>query len=185
MTEQIQSAPMTRREVPRGANYSIEPLLAEQLPKLRREAARLCASRDDAEDLVQETIARVWALFSSFEPIGSPSSWLPAKLRAAFRDQRRNRRRLRLEEDTWFHALPAASPEIARWRVLDGAGIDEAMKCLKDDLRPIMELRVLHGLSYGEIGQLLGLPTGTVGTRLMRARRIVREALEVPEPDEA
>lgn len=152
-------------------------LLTEHLPALRTWASKVCRSTADMEDLVQDTAARALAALASHEHRGHTLAWLFAIMRSAYVDQKRRRRiRARLAPQVRLHALLAV-PQ-------DGADRDAserlhaAMQSLDDVLRPILEMHLVEERSYQEIALRLDLPVGTVGTRLMRAKQLVRTALE-------
>ena len=160
-------------------NQKSNLLLTEHLPALRTWASQVCRSTADAEDLVQDTAARALAALASYEPRGHPAAWLFAIMRSAYVDQKRRRRmRARLAPQVRLHALLALREESADRD--DSERLHAAMQALDDALRPILELHFVEERSYQEIALRLDLPVGTVGTRLMRAKRLVRTALEAP-----
>ena len=152
-------------------------LLTEHLPALRTWAAQLCRSTVDAEDLVQDTAARAWTALASRDPRVHPASWLFLIMRSAYVDQKRRRRiRAQLEPEVRLHVLLALPQESADCDASDR--LHAAMQSLNDLLRSTLEMRLVEERSYQEIALQLGLPVGTVGTRLMRAKQLVRMALE-------
>ena len=152
-------------------------LLTEHLPALRTWAGQLCRSPVDAEDLVQDTAVRALAALARGEPQGHPAAWLFLIMRSAYVDQKRRRRiRAQLEGQVRMHALLAIPEESADCDASDR--LHAAMQSLNDLLRSTLEMRLVEERSYQEIGLLLDLPVATVGTRLMRAKRLVRTALE-------
>lgn len=152
-------------------------LLTKHLPVLRAWAGQLCRSTADADDLVQDTAARALAALPSYEHRGHPTAWLFVIMRSAYVDQKRRRRiRAQLEPEVRLHALLAIPHESADRDASER--LHRAMQSLDDLLRLPLEMHLVEERSYQEIALRLDLPVGTVGTRLMRAKRLVRMALE-------
>lgn len=155
------------------------------LPDLRRSARRLSRSGEDADDLVQDTLLRVWARLAMARE--RPKDQAPiTDLRAYAFATLRNCARTR-----GAGVLPAASepldaPEAAEALPDDRANTEEhlavteamaALDALPEDQRALLRLRVLDGLSYAEIAARTGLPMGTITSRLSRGRRALRRSL--------
>ena len=158
-------------------NQKSNVLLTEHLSALRTWASQVCRSTADAEDLVQDTAARALAGLASHEVRGHPAAWLFTIMRSAYVDQKRRRRiRAQLAPQVRLHALLALREESADRDA--SQRLHAAMQALDDVLRPILEMHLVEERSYQEIALRLDLPVGTVGTRLMRAKRLVRAALE-------
>ena len=153
--------------------------LGDHLDRLYRAAWALCGSREDAEDLVQETYARLLArprLLRNDDDLG----YLLRALRNTFLNQRRSAgRRLRpepLTEQIDLVADPhARRPDAA----LEAAELFAAVASLPDDFRDVLVAVDVAGLSYKEAARALRIREGTVMSRLYRARqqvvRLVRE----------
>ena len=145
--------------------------LADHLDRLYRAARALCDSREDAEDLVQETYARV---LSKRRVIGSDSDALPyllSVLRNTFVSSLRTRSRrpqtAPLEEAEPRLAAPAsASPTAA----LTAREVLAAIAALPGHQRDVVAAVDVAGLSYAEAADSLGVPAGTVMSRLHRGR---------------
>jgi RNA polymerase sigma-70 factor (ECF subfamily) len=152
------------------------------MPDLRRAARRLTRSTADADDLVQETLLRVWsrmAMVQRGQHDGTPVLDLRAYAFTTLRNCARTRppgppQTANGAPDT--RADPGADPEA---RALATEAL-RALSALPDDQRRLMRLRALDGLSYSEIAAETGLPMGTVTSRLARGRRALRAALELP-----
>jgi RNA polymerase sigma-70 factor (ECF subfamily) len=155
--------------------------LGDHIDRLFRAAWALCGSREDAEDLVQETYARVLArprLLRNEDDLG----YLLRALRNTFLNQRRTEsRRLRsdpLPDD--LDLVPdsrALQPEAA----LDAAQLFAAVAALPGDFRDVLVAVDIAGLSYKEAARALRVREGTVMSRLYRARREVIRVVG-PEP---
>jgi RNA polymerase sigma-70 factor, ECF subfamily len=147
--------------------------LGDHLDRLYRAAWALCGSREDAEDLVQETYARVLArprLLRHDDDLG----YLLRALRNTFLTQKQTeRRRLRpdpLPEQLDLVADPGArEPQAA----LEAGELYAAIAALPDDFRDVLVAVDVTGLSYKEAARALRIREGTVMSRLYRARRQV------------
>jgi RNA polymerase sigma-70 factor (ECF subfamily) len=142
-------------------------------------AFRLTGNQDDAADLVQEVLIRVRRGLASYRP-GSMEGWLSRISTNVFLDEVRRRRRRPLESlpDDADRVLPsAASAEDALNAQVLSADIQAALLRLPDEFRAAVVLCDVAGLPYGDIGSALGVPIGTVRSRIHRGRALLREAL--------
>lgn len=152
-------------------------LILEQVPYLRRYARALTREADAAEDLVQDCLARAIDRLHMWRPGSNMRSWLFAILHNHFVNTvRRSGRRPDGVALTPAHdALRATPPEQeSRHAVRD---IDRAVAMLSDEQRDVVLLIGLEGLSYEEAADILGVPVGTVMSRLSRGRKRLREIL--------
>src|SRR3954469_7081246 len=150
----------------------------DHIDRLFRAAWALCGSREDAEDLVQETYARVLAkprFLRSEDDLG----YLLRTLRNTFLNQKRTEsRRLRTAP------LPDEPDVVADPRAIDPASAIEtsdvyaAVAPLPADYRDVLVAVDVTGLSYKEAARALRIPEGTVMSRLYRARQQVVRPLE-------
>ncbi len=152
--------------------------LGDHLDRLYRAAWALAGSREDAEDLVQETYARVLSrprLLRNEDDLG----YLLGALRNTFLTQKRTeRRRLRPEPlPDQLDLVPdphARQPEDA----LEAGELYAAVAALPDDFRDVLVAVDVTGLSYKEAARVLRIREGTVMSRLYRARQQVVRRLE-------
>lgn len=142
-------------------------------------AYRLTGSREDAEDLVQEVLLRVRRGLETYQP-GSMEGWLSRIATNAFLDDvRRKKRRpedLLPEEPEWVLPPTSGADETLAAEVLPD-DIQDALRALPEDFRAAVVLCDVVGLSYLEIGESLGVPVGTVRSRIHRGRAMLRRAL--------
>jgi RNA polymerase sigma-70 factor (ECF subfamily) len=151
--------------------------LGDHIDRLYRTACALTGSRPAADDLVQETYARVLSkprLLKNDDDIG----YLVRTMRNVFYDQRRQASR---------RATDPADPQDLERIERGGAGPAEAaeqrellafISALPEDFRDVLVAVDVAGLSYKETSKLLGVPEGTVMSRLYRARKRVVAAYE-------
>jgi RNA polymerase sigma-70 factor, ECF subfamily len=159
---------------PRPMERTLDPArLGDHLDRLYRSAWALTGSREDAEDLVQETYARVLArprLLRNEDDLG----YLLRALRNTFFSRlKTERRRLRpgpLPDQLDLVADPRArDPQAA----VEAAELYAAVAALPEDFRDVLVAVDITGLSYKEAARALGIREGTVMSRLYRARRLV------------
>ena len=142
-------------------------------------AYRLTGNRDDAEDLVQEVLLRVRRGLETYQP-GSMEGWLSRIATNAFLDEMRRRRRRPLDllpDDPERVLPPAAGADEALASEVLPDDVQEALRRLPEDYRAAVVLCDVVGLPYQEIGEALGVPVGTVRSRIHRGRALLREAL--------
>ena len=154
-------------------------VLADHLDRLYRAAWALCGSREDAEDLVQETYARVLAKKRVIASADDALPYLLTVLRNTFRSSLRTRsRRPRtsaLEDATEMRlAAPASGGPQA---IVEARAVFAAIAELPDDQRDVIAAVDVVGLSYAEAAETLGVPTGTIMSRLHRGRSRVASAV--------
>ena len=142
-------------------------------------AYRLTGNDDDAQDLVQEVLLRVRRGLATYRP-GSMEGWLSRITTNAFLDEVRRRRRRPLQPlpDDPDRVVPPADAADA---VLEGEAlpddVEDALRALPDEFRAAVVLCDVVGLPYQEIADSLGVPVGTVRSRIHRGRALLREAL--------
>jgi len=164
----------------RGGDASAFHLLVDRhAAGLYAAAASLLGNAADAEDVVQETFAGAYRGLARFEGRSSVKTWLTAIL---VRRVAMHRRRTRRKEGRVV-GLEAAAGLADGKRSATGAvnvrlDVLNAIAALGPEHREVVVLRDLQGLAYDEMAEVLGLPRGTVESRLFRARRRLREQLK-------
>jgi len=140
-------------------------------------AYRLAGNENDAQDLVQEALIRVRRGLERYEP-GSLEGWLARIVTNVFLDEVRRKRR----------RPTSALPEDPEWVLPPSPAADEVSMGLSDDIQAALatlpeEFRVpvvlcdVADQSYEQIARALGVPVGTVRSRLHRGRRLLRSLL--------
>jgi RNA polymerase sigma-70 factor, ECF subfamily len=168
--------------------------LADQVYQVAR---RLVGSREEAEDLMQDTYARAFRSWRSYQPGTNLRAWLLRILTNLNIDRARARQRRPqtepLEEGDYFlyNRLAGSGgdqqPEeeervLAR---LSQDGVVEALSEVPHDFRDVVVLVDIGGFAYAEAAQILDIPVGTVMSRLHRGRRILKRQLAEEASDDA
>lgn len=171
------SATVSERVRARSPHILDPQTLARHVDGLYRAAWALCGSREDAEDLVQETFARVLARPRVIR--GEELWYLVRVLRNAFLNSRRDAARRPVAGPSLQECEPVdlngrTQPEQA----LEAQELYAAIATLPQDFRLAIVAIDMLGLSYGEAARALGTRESTVTTRLFRARRAVVRELE-------
>jgi RNA polymerase sigma-70 factor (ECF subfamily) len=152
-----------------------------QLGVLRRYARSLTRDEAAAEDLVHDALLRAYENRASFRPDGELRPWLLAILHNAFvgrwRSHKAEERRLEQLADLAPDRNPGLGPEAA----VRLGQIGRAFAALPEEQRAALLLVAIEGVSYGEAAAVLGIPLGTLMSRLGRARAALR-AIEAGAP---
>lgn len=168
-------------KAPPGAATRFDDLVVPEIPILWRVAWALTGNSHDAEDLVQDTLVRAYRALDRFDG-AHPRAWLLTILRNTNINRHRRRRPVLLPDgdlpETGGPGAHAASAEDEVTAVALDGRIEAALEQLSPKLRGVVMLVDIAACSYDEAADALGIPTGTVMSRLHRARRQLRDHLE-------
>jgi len=165
----------------RRAQFEREALA--HLDALYAFALKLARSRDDAEDLVSDTLLRAFERWDQYHLGTNIRAWLFTILYHVFvsRKRRIDAREVHAPDDSegWsaFEAVGEIDPEGRFYDSFLDDEITQAIDALPDEYRAAVVLSDLHDLRYAEIAEILGVPEGTVKSRLFRGRRILQKKL--------
>ena len=162
-----------------GDASAFHALVDRHAARLFAMAACFVGNATDAEDIVQETFAGAFRGLRAFEGRSSVRTWLTSiLLRQTAMHRRRTTRRdarlVRLETAAEPVAAVPSPTQAADTRI----DVMDAIQLLSPQHRDVIILRELQGLSYDEMAEALGVPRGTVESRLFRARRHLQERLK-------
>lgn len=165
-----------------NAGHELERALVDELPGLRAHALRLCRDPNQAGDLVHDCVERALRFADTYEPGSNPRAWLHQILFSVFVTARRRGVRERhalsmLETDpcAWTRPEPPApSPRLGR-------RVDSAIEALPAPYRSVLRLVDLEERSYRDAASALGVPVGTIMSRLFRGRRLLAACLGRPQ----
>jgi RNA polymerase sigma-70 factor (ECF subfamily) len=166
------------------ARQDFRRLLTAAIPNLRAFAISLSARTDTADDLVQETLMKAWNHQDSFRPGTNLRAWLYTILRNEYYSVMRKRRR-EVEDANDYYAgqLSVSGGQESR---VDMVELRTALMKLPADQREAIILVGASGFSYQEAAEICGVATGTVKSRVSRARSRLTALLEgEPPPGEA
>jgi RNA polymerase sigma-70 factor (ECF subfamily) len=172
---------MTRAES--EAQQAFNTHVLPELDILYRTAWSLTRSDAEAQDLVQDTLLRAFRAIDRFDG-RYPRAWLLTIMRNANINRARKKKPDLLDDpDATFERsvdfADSDDPETVVIEPLFDSAIEDAFGELPDKFREVVELVDLNGLAYQEAAELLDVPVGTVMSRLHRARKRIRDHLEV------
>ena len=144
--------------------------LVELIPRLRRYARALVGERASADDLVQDTLERAWAKLHLYRRGTDLRAWLFTVMH----NVHVNRVRATRINDPLEEEMPELAQRGTQPDALLVRDLDRAIARLPADQRAVLLLVTLEELSYEEVARTLGIPIGTVMSRLSRAREKLR-----------
>ncbi len=165
--------------------YGFEEQILPHLKSAYNLAKWLTRSHEDAEDVVQEALLRAFAAFESFRG-GDAKPWVLTIVRnTSMTWLKRNRNAgatIGFDEALAVPIEPSPDPEEGLLISCDREQIRQALEQLPSEFREAVILREMEGLSYKEISTTVGVPIGTVMSRLSRGRDWLRRILLTPQP---
>ena len=148
-------------------------LIVPYIPNLRRYARALVGDRDGADDLVQDTLERAVRKFHLWRP-GDLRAWLFSIMHNVFVNQLKARKiapSVEIDEEM----IAAHMPTVTSTDVMD---LDRALLRLAPEQREVVLLVALEDMTYADVSHALGIPIGTVMSRLSRGRERLRRVME-------
>lgn len=163
-----------------GDAEAFRALVEETHATVFRVAAALVQDRDEAADVTQETYVRAWGRIDELRDGAAALGWLCRIARNAAHDRRRSwwsRIRAPLDALAGEAAPRETDPDAAASSAETAGAVRAALARLPEKHRVVLALRELEGMSYGEIAEAIGVPVGTVESRLHRARAALARRL--------
>ena len=160
-------------------------LLEVEIPRLRRYARALVRDADRADDLVQDTLMRALAKQHLWEPGTNLRAWLFTLMHNQHVNNVRRpaREAVQLDVEEMSGALIATTDSTGSCQLRE---LENALARLRPEEREVILLVGLEGMRYDETARILGIPIGTVRSRLFRGREALRKLLDMdPEPSSA
>ena len=179
----VSAAPVADERDARRRRKQFEDEALVHLDALYSFALKLTRSRDEAEDLVSDTVLRALDRWEQYRLGTNIRAWLFTILYHAFvsRKRRVDAREVQLPEDidarSAYEVVGEADPEGRFYDSFLDEEITRAIDALPEDYRSAVVLSDVQGLRYAEIAEILGIPEGTVKSRLFRGRRILQRKL--------
>jgi RNA polymerase sigma-70 factor (ECF subfamily) len=173
----------------------VPPAFADEalasLDSLYRMALRLTRVPADAEDLVQETYLKAFRAADRFQPGTNLKAWLFTILHNTARNRARDRARAAVSVDSELveeageagaFGRPVETPESLLMRDTLAPELQAAIDALPEAFRQAVWLRDVEEFSYAEIAEMVGVPIGTVMSRISRGRRMLFDQLNHARP---
>lgn len=150
-----------------------------ELPRLRRYARAMLGDRAAADDLVQDTLERAWSRFAQWRAGSDLRAWLFGIMHNLRVDQLRRGSLPTHALDDEAGEVPTRATQSDRLEVMD---LESALRQLPDEQREVLLLVGLEEMTYAEIAAALGIPIGTVMSRLARGRERLRQIMDGRQP---
>jgi RNA polymerase sigma-70 factor (ECF subfamily) len=163
------------RRAQQGDHAAFDALATEAFHRLYAIARRILRDEYVAQDAVQETLVRAWRDLRELRDPARFDAWLHRLLVHACADEGRRHRRRRVEVGDVAEGAPAPSDEIGR--LADRDELERAFENLSIEHRAVLVLTHYLGMTAPEVAQTLGIPPGTVYSRLHYGTRQLREIL--------
>lgn len=160
------------------------------LDQLYGGALRMTRNPQDAEDLVQETYLKAYKNFGSFTPGTNLKAWLYRIMTNTYINSYRKKQRRPLETsadevtDNQLYTSSShdstglESAEVEALKAMPNSRISDALNSLNEDYRMVVYYADVEGMAYKEIAEVMGIPIGTVMSRLHRGRKQLRGMLK-------
>lgn len=157
----------------------VKERMIELLPRLRRFACALSGDLDRADDLVQETLVRALSHIDQWQPGSRLDSWMYKICQNVWYQRLRTQkvRREVADLDSVPHVSASDGRDVTEGR-LTLEVVNRHIARLPEEQRSLIALVCVDGYSYKEAAQILGIPIGTVMSRLSRARQALWRSLE-------
>jgi RNA polymerase sigma-70 factor, ECF subfamily len=168
-----------------GDKHALEQLFTRHSARLYRFVLRMTGNAPLSEDIVSEVFLEVWRRPARFQARSQVSTWLFAIARNKALQALRSRRQNPLDDDGAADLVDSADdPEAALHEKSRSIVLRRCLLLLSPIQREIVDLVYYHEKSVAEVAQIVGIPTGTVKTRMFRARSRIAELLAEAGLDE-
>jgi len=169
-----------------GDEYAFEEIVHRYKDRLLNFVFRFLGQMDEAEDIVQDTFLKVYKKKNAYQNIARFSTWIYTIAGNLAKTELRKRKRRRMFSisskgvDEKEYELPSGNrtPEEETESLFNEKIIQGAIEKLHEKFRTVIILRDIQELSYDEISKIIGVPLGTVKSRVNRARLKLREMLK-------
>jgi RNA polymerase sigma-70 factor (ECF subfamily) len=159
-----------------GDREAYERIAREIAARLFDTASRIIRDRDEAEDAVQQTLVEIWRDLRSLRDASRFDAWSYRILVRHCQARSKNRRQLSARVADLSESIADRSDAVAA--VAERDELSGALRRLTTEQRTVLVLHYFVGMQLGEIAEVVGVPYGTVGSRMHNAKRALRAALE-------
>jgi RNA polymerase sigma-70 factor, ECF subfamily len=185
----ISGSPGTRHVAAEARREEFETQALPHLRALFNLAYRLTRNEKDAEDLVQDTYLRAFRFFHRFEPGTNLRAWLYRILKNQFLNRIQQEKPLtgmaeltdsgdpRWPQESAFPHTPSRTPEQEVMDSVTASEVEDALALLPPEYRMVVTMALTDEMSYKEIAEAMGIPIGTVMSRLHRGRKFLQSRL--------
>ena len=157
------------------SSQNVRDEIAALLPRLRRFGRTLARHREDADDLVQTAVERALGRTDQWQPGTRLDSWMFRIMQNAWIDEVRARSRY---QQTFVDEALGEHVGVSTTEAhIDAIAVRKAVSKLGDEQRAAVALVLVEGLPYKEAAEVLGIPIGTLTSRLARARESLQATL--------
>lgn len=156
-----------------GDHRALEKLLQNQADNVFRVCLRILCNRDDALDATQNALVSISRSVSEFDGRSAFSTWVYRIATNAALDEARRRARRAAPSN---EVPDIGNPDVSK-QITDRDAIESALAAIPEEFRVAVVLRDICDLEYAEIARTLGLPMGTVRSRIARGRLLVAKQL--------
>ena len=163
----------------RGDRDAYEALAAASVHRLYATAHRIIRDADAAEDATQQALVAMWERLPSLRDPDRFEAWTYRLVVRFCLSDRRRHRRIGVRHVVLDEAIPARRDAVAELDLRDQ--LTRALAALSVEHRTVVVLHHYVGLPIGEVAEILGVPYGTVGSRLHHAKRALRASLGAPD----
>ena len=162
-----------------SATETLRREIVELLPRLRRFGRTVTRHREDADDLVQIAVERALTRADQWQPGTRLDSWIFRIMQNAWIDEvrARQRRDLTFVAEELGEQVGVSTTDAQ----IDAIAVRKAVSQLNEDQRSVVGLVLIEGLPYKEAAEVLGIPIGTLTSRLARAREALQAILSPAE----
>lgn len=178
---------MLVRRAQKGDADAFEALVRNHERKIYNLCLRMMGNPDDAMDAAQESLLKAWRNLSSFKGMSAFSTWLYRVTVNICNDQLRKRKppvlSVEIMQETGRDVADPAAGDFTE-RSVTANMVLKGLEQMSPDHRTVLVLRDVQGFSYEEMAEILDCPTGTVRSRLSRARKSLADLLRAMEQNQ-
>jgi len=167
------------QQIAKGDRNAIRVLFTRHQVKIYRFLVRLVKNEAVAEELVNETFIEIWRCAAKFEGRSAPTTWIFSIARYKALNVLRKRSDEELDEGTSAKIEDYSdSPEVTAMKGNKAKILQQCLGKLSDEHREVIDLVYYHEKSINEISEIIGVPSGTVKTRVFHARKLLSKIMQ-------